>query len=143
MRHGRSRFSPLGFEFVSHFEFPPPALFMASSTTAPVRFGLIGYGLFGVHHAAAIAKTPGAQLAAIAVKSDASQAAARTAHPDCHVCGDWRALLARGDVDVIDVVVPNRLHYEIGRAALESGKHVLMEKPLAIERAHCNELARL
>ena len=46
-----------------------------------IRFGLIGYGAWGAHHARAIAGNPQARLAAIAAHSDASQTAARDAHP--------------------------------------------------------------
>jgi myo-inositol 2-dehydrogenase/D-chiro-inositol 1-dehydrogenase len=108
-----------------------------------VRFGLIGYGLFGAHHAAAIAATDGAELAAISVKSDKSQSAAREAHPATDVSGDYREMLARDDIDIVSVVVPNHLHYEVGRATLESGKHLLLEKPMALQVAHCDELNRL
>ncbi|MCW2770319.1 MAG: dehydrogenase [Aeromicrobium sp.] len=44
---------------------------------------------------------------------------------------DWRALLARDDIDVIDICTPGNTHAEIAIAALEAGKHVLCEKPLA------------
>ena len=49
------------------------------TVSGPVRYGLVGYGLFGAHHASAIEAAPSAELAAIAVKSEASQAAAREA----------------------------------------------------------------
>lgn len=109
----------------------------------PVRIGLIGFGLFGAHHANAIANTTSANLCAIAVKSDESQAAARKSHPDAAVVGDYHDLLSRDDIDIVDVVAPNHLHYEIGRAALESGKHLLLEKPMALETGHCDELVAL
>jgi predicted dehydrogenase len=48
-----------------------------------------------------------------------------------HVETDWRALVARDDVDVVDVCTPGDTHAEIAVAALEAGKHVLCEKPLA------------
>lgn len=108
-----------------------------------VNFGLLGYGLFGKHHANAISNTEGARLTAIAVKSPASQQAARDDHPQADICGDWRELIARDDVDMVDVVVPNRMHYEVTKAALEAGKHVLLEKPMAVELAHCDELVSL
>ena len=108
-----------------------------------VRFGLLDYGLFGAHHANAISKTDGATLAAVAVKSDASQAAARDAQPTADVCGDWRAVIDRDDIDVIDIVLPNSMHYEVAKTALEAGKHVLLEKPMANEAAHCDELVAL
>ncbi len=108
-----------------------------------VRFGVIGYGLFGTHHASAISKTDGAGLAAIAVKSEESRRAAMEAHPGCEVLDDWRALIDRADIDVVDVVVPNAMHHEVTMAALGAGKHVLLEKPMAIEVAHCEELVAL
>ncbi len=48
---------------------------------------------------------------------------------------DWRALVARDDIDVIDVCVPQALHAAVAIAAAKSGKHVLCEKPLALTRA--------
>jgi predicted dehydrogenase len=44
---------------------------------------------------------------------------------------DWRAVIERDDIDVVDVCTPGHLHAEIALAALEAGKHVLVEKPLA------------
>lgn len=105
-----------------------------------MRFGLIGYGLWGRHHATAIRKAPGAVLAAIACRSEATAAAARRDFPDVPVHLDYRDLLARADVDVADVVVPNHLHEEIGVAALDRGKDVLLEKPMAATAAQCDRL---
>lgn len=48
-----------------------------------------------------------------------------------HVETDWRALIARDDVDLVDICTPGDTHAEIAIAALEAGKHVLCEKPLA------------
>src|SRR5687768_17485071 len=44
---------------------------------------------------------------------------------------EWRAILDRADIDVVDVCLPGHLHAEVAIAALEAGKHVLVEKPLA------------
>ena len=105
-----------------------------------LRFGLIGYGLFGRHHARAIAQAPGATLAAIACRSRETAEAARKDYPDAAVELDYRALLARRDIDAVDIVVPNDLHEQIGVAALEAGKDVLLEKPLAPTLAACDRL---
>lgn len=107
-----------------------------------VRFGLIGYGQFGAHHARAIEATDDAVLSAVAVPSDSSQRAARTAHPHADVYQDYRQLLDRSSVDVVDIVVPNDLHYEVALAALDAGKHVLLEKPMALSATHCDALLR-
>jgi len=111
--------------------------------TTAIRFGLIGYGLFGAHHARAIADCPGAELAAVAVPSATSQANARQAHRGADVVGDYRALLARADINAVSIVAPNKLHFEIARDALQAGKHVLLEKPMALQRTHCDQLVEL
>jgi myo-inositol 2-dehydrogenase/D-chiro-inositol 1-dehydrogenase len=109
----------------------------------PVRFGLIGYGAWGTHHARAIAGTPGAELAAIAARSDRTRAAAQEDHPRALVYADYRELLASEQLDVIDVVLPSHLHFEVARAVLGSGRHLLLEKPMALSVAHCDELIEM
>ena len=49
------------------------------------------------------------------------------------VTDDWQQLVGRSDIDVIDVVTPSHTHYELASAALEAGKHVLCEKPVAYD----------
>ncbi|HEX3656668.1 MAG TPA: Gfo/Idh/MocA family oxidoreductase [Pirellulales bacterium] len=107
---------------------------------SPVRFGLIGFGAWGRCHAEAIAKTPGAELAAICARSPESSAAARQQYPAAEVYADYRKLLEQPDLDVIDVVLPSHLHREVGCAALASGRHLLLEKPMALSVAECDEL---
>jgi myo-inositol 2-dehydrogenase / D-chiro-inositol 1-dehydrogenase len=108
-----------------------------------IRFGLIGYGLFGAHHARAIVAAPGAELRAIAVPSEKSQAAASAAHPQATIHTHYQDLLARDDIDAVSVVVPNRWHYEVGRAVLQSERHLLLEKPMALTLSQCDELVAL
>ncbi len=108
-----------------------------------LRFGLVGHGLWGVHHGKAIAKTPGARLVAVAERSEEGRAAAAEAHPEADVCDDYRQLLAREDIDALDVVVPSHLHYEVAKAALAAGKHVFLEKPMVLTLAHADELIDL
>ena len=109
----------------------------------PIRFGLIGYGLFGAHHGRAIANTAGAELRAIAVVSDESRAKAAESHPGVAVYADYRELLARDDIDAVSVAVPNRWHHEVGRAVLASERHLLLEKPMALTLADCDDLVKL
>lgn len=108
-----------------------------------VRFGLIGYGAWGERHGVAIERTAGAELAAIAVRSEASRAKAKAAHPHAKVYADYRELLQRDDIDVADIVLPNNLHAAAGKTALEADKHVLMEKPMATTAADCRLLTDL
>ena len=54
---------------------------------------------------------------------------------------DWQAVVARNDIDVIDVVTPSHTHYELASAGLASGKHVLCEKPVAYDYKQTRALA--
>ena len=105
-----------------------------------MRFGVIGYGLWGRRHADAIAKLDSAELAAVSCRSVFTAATAWQDYPDVSVYLDYRDLLARDDIDAVTVVVPNYLHAEVGIAALESGKDVLMEKPMAATAEECDSL---
>lgn len=108
-----------------------------------VRFGLIGYGAWGRHHARALEECTEVELVGIAVRSPQSQETARESHPKVTVYGDYRELLARDDLDAVDVVLPNFLHHEVGTAVLSSGKHLLIEKPMAITTADCQAMNAL
>jgi myo-inositol 2-dehydrogenase/D-chiro-inositol 1-dehydrogenase len=116
---------------------------MTLSTQRPVRFGLIGFGAWGKHHADAIHKCPDAQLVSIAARSPASVAAAREAYPAARVYDDYRQLIAAGEIDCIDVVVPSHLHVEVGSAVLSAGHHLLLEKPMGVSLAECDQLIDL
>jgi myo-inositol 2-dehydrogenase / D-chiro-inositol 1-dehydrogenase len=105
-----------------------------------MRFGLIGFGAWGKFHAEAIRKAPRAELAAIACATEASAAAAREKYAAAAVHQDWRALLADRSIDAVDIVVPNHLHADIAVAALEAGKHVLLEKPMASTIPDCDRI---
>lgn len=107
----------------------------------PLRFGLVGYGAWGRHHAQAIGETPGAALVAVASPGEGAERA-RQELPGVAVYRDYRALLERPDVDVVDVVVPTDLHEAVGVAALHAGKDVLLEKPLAPTLEACDRLLR-
>jgi len=105
-----------------------------------MRFGLIGYGLWGRHHANAIAKAPGAELAAIACASETTAAVARRDFPHVPILIGYEHLLVRPDIDAVVISVPNHLHAEIGAAALAAGKDVLLEKPMATTLEDCDRL---
>ncbi|MCA9094145.1 MAG: Gfo/Idh/MocA family oxidoreductase [Planctomycetaceae bacterium] len=111
--------------------------------TSEVRFGLIGFGAWGKCHAEAIRKTTGARLAAIAAKSEATRTAAKEAFPEADVYADYRELLARDDLDIVDIVLPSFLHHEVASAVLKSEKHLLLEKPMCLSISECDDLTRL
>ncbi|MEM1068355.1 MAG: Gfo/Idh/MocA family oxidoreductase [Planctomycetota bacterium] len=106
----------------------------------PVRFGLIGFGAWGGHHANAITVTEGAELVAVAARSSDSTTKAKESYPDADVYSNFRELIERDDLDVIDVVVPSHLHHEVAMAVLSSGKHLLLEKPMGISVPQCDDM---
>lgn len=108
-----------------------------------VRFGLIGFGAWGSHHARAIGESAQAELVAIAVRSPARQAEARERHPGAAVVAGYHELLSRTDLEVIDVVLPSDLHFPVGADVLRADKHLLLEKPMALALSDCEELIRL
>src|ERR1700693_913042 len=105
-----------------------------------VRFGLIGFGAWGRHHARAIAECPQAELAAIATRSPENQTEARRLPPQAEVLADYHELLARSEIDVVDVVLPSDLHFTVGTDALRARKHLLLEKPMALTVGDCGRL---
>ena len=115
---------------------------MSIGRNSPVRFALIGFGAWGTHHARAIQESQRAELVAIAAHSEKSQSAAREAYPGIRVVSDYRELLADDSIEVVDVVLPSHLHHSVGRAVLEAGKHLLMEKPMALDESQCDDLLR-
>jgi myo-inositol 2-dehydrogenase/D-chiro-inositol 1-dehydrogenase len=108
-----------------------------------VRFGLVGYGAWGSHHAESIAGCEQAELVAVAARSDETRTAAAKRFPDSAVLADFQQLVERSDVDVVDIVLPSHLHHRVASAALAAGKHVLLEKPMALSMAECDDLLRL
>jgi predicted dehydrogenase len=99
---------------------------------------LLGYGFMGVAHSHAWRTAPRflampfqPRLVAIAGRDGSAVGLAARQLGWEHAVTDWRRLLSRDDIDVIDVCVPGNVHEEVVTAALEHGKHVLCEKPLA------------
>jgi predicted dehydrogenase len=104
------------------------------------RLGLVGCGWISEVYVDALVELPnGEAVACCATSLERAQAfAARKGVP--HACGDWRELVAREDVDVVTVGVPNALHHVVTIAALEAGKHVIVEKPLCLSLEEAREI---
>jgi predicted dehydrogenase len=103
-----------------------------------MRIGLIGCGNIGVRaHIPAVQANEGMTIAAAADPTPANlRAAAEAAGLAAEdLYPDWQDLIARADLDAVIVATPQRIRPEIAIAAVESGKHVLAEKPLALTPA--------
>src|SRR5580704_5549783 len=64
-------------------------------------------------------------------------------HQECRVYDDYRRLLDDQQIDVVDVVLPSYLHYDVAADVLCSGRHVLLEKPMTLSINDCTRLIEL
>ena len=106
-----------------------------------IRTGLIGYGLGGMaFHAPLIDAVPELELAAIVTSRPGP---VRDRYPDVQVVPDAATLLADPAIELVVVSTPNDTHFALARAALEAGKHVVVDKPFANSVAEAEALIAL
>jgi predicted dehydrogenase len=96
-----------------------------------IRVGVIGVGQIGKAHVDRYTRVPDAEMVAVADinEAEAQRVAQQYGIPNAY--GDFRQLLARDDIAAVDVCLHNNLHMPVTLAALEAGKHVYCEKPMA------------
>lgn len=118
--------------------------------TKPLNIGMIGYGFMGRAHTNGYKRVgdffPELQYrpvlkAACARNKEKIQAFADQWGYES-IETDWKQLLKRGDIDAVDICVPNNLHKEIAIAAAQAGKMILCEKPLAMNTAEGEEMCK-
>lgn len=108
-----------------------------------VKVGVIGLGFIGPVHVEAIRRTGVAEVVAVCgnnfekAQKKAAEMGVDRAYPD------YKQLLADPEIEVVHICTPNNLHYQISKEALLAGKHVVCEKPLALEMEQCDELIEL
>ena len=113
-----------------------------SPASGQLRFGVIGYGYWGPQLARNLARLPMGSVTHIADRAPERRWEAHREHPSTCVTSSIDDVLA-SDVEALAIATPIRTHYALARAALEQGKHVLVEKPLADSVAHAEDLAAL
>ena len=111
------------------------------------RVGMIGYRFMGKAHSNAWRQAPhffplkaNVELHTICGRDAAGVEAARASLGWEHASTDWRAVINSPDIDIVDINTPNDSHAEIAIAAAQAGKHVLCEKPLALNVAQCKAM---
>jgi len=105
-----------------------------------IGVGLIGLGSINrAHTVGYLDSSDKARIVAVC-DIDASTVTARAAALQAAGYTDYLALLQDPAVDAVDITLPHHLHYRVAKAALEHGKHVLVEKPMAASTAECMEL---
>jgi predicted dehydrogenase len=109
---------------------------------ASLRAGIIGNGFIAPVHIEALRRN-GIKVTAICGSEKAHAVAERWEIPRVFTGYDYQALLASSEVDAVHITSPNRHHFEQAAAALQAGKHLLCEKPLAMTAAQGAELVAL
>src|SRR5919205_2061183 len=103
----------------------------------PLGVAAIGYAFMGKAHSnawrnvASFFDVPAFEQKVLVGRDAKAVADAATKYGWAESATDWRTVIARDDIDIIDICAPGWMHAEIAIAALEAGKHVLLEKPLA------------
>jgi predicted dehydrogenase len=105
-----------------------------------IRFGLVGVGYWGPNLARNLNGVDGGVLAWICDANPAALGKVSTSYPRVKTCGSLDELLAADDLDAVVVATPAGTHYDIALKCLKAGKHTLVEKPLAMSSAQCDEL---
>jgi len=119
-----------------------------SRTEQTLGVGMIGYAFMGAAHSQAWRSAPRffdlparPRMSVLAGRDEARAKAAADKYGWDDVETDWTRLIARDDVDIVDICTPGDTHAEMAIAALAAGKHVLCEKPLANSVAEAEAMA--
>jgi predicted dehydrogenase len=96
-----------------------------------IRVGVIGYGYWGPNLVRNFYETPGAQVAAVSDLRPERLKQVQTRYPTVKVTTSHKELIDDPSVDAVVIATPVATHFELALAALQAGKHVLVEKPLA------------
>lgn len=113
-----------------------------------LRIGLIGTGFMGKTHVFGFASAPKVfdlpfdlELHTVADITPAAAALAASSLGFANSTGNWQDVISNPEIDIVDITAPNALHKEIALAAIEAGKHVYCEKPLAPLASDAREMA--
>lgn len=118
------------------------------TSARPLRVAMIGYGFMGAAHSVGWRQAPHVfdlarpvEMTVVVGRNADAVASAAAKWGWAESATDWREVIARDDIDIVDIVTPGDSHAEIAIAALEAGKHVLCEKPLANTVAEAEAMA--
>lgn len=108
---------------------------------SPIRWGILGASKFAREHMGpAIHAAPGGELVALATRDTTRAAPFQDFCPGLRVHDSYDALLADPEIDAVYVPLPNSMHVDWSIKAAEAGKHVLCEKPIAMQQSEFDDL---
>ena len=104
---------------------------------ARIRTAVIGTGFMGRVHLEALRRVEHVNVVEVAATSREKAQAAADGFGVLNATGDWRDIVQDPSIDAVHVTTPNVAHFPIVKAALEAGKHIVCEKPMALTKADC------
>lgn len=113
---------------------------MTGMSQNPIGFGIVGIGMIADYHARAISETTGGKLVGVAGRDPERTQAFASRHGIPFATARIEELVARPDIQVICIATPSGAHLEPALAAIQAGKHVVIEKPLEITTARADAL---
>jgi predicted dehydrogenase len=113
---------------------------MIPPDSSPIRTAVVGYGYWGPNIVRNLLERPEFELGALCDRDDGRRDAFSRRHPGVPTQCDFDAVLDDPEIEAVSIATPPRSHFRLVKAALEAGKHVLVEKPLATTEAHAREL---
>lgn len=108
-----------------------------------IRVALTGCGHWGSNYLRILQFTEEAQVVSVCDREEAPLEKVRKQYPRLHITREFSSLLEDSKIDAVIIATPASTHYELVKQSLESGKHVLVEKPLALSVAEAQALVRL
>jgi predicted dehydrogenase len=108
-----------------------------------IRTAVIGTGFMGRVHLEALRRVENVDVVEVAGTSLDKARAAGTGYNVLNMTGDWHDVIHDPSIDAVHIATPNASHFPIARAALDAGKHVICEKPLAMSSAEAQTLTDL
>lgn len=108
-----------------------------------INVGVVGCGYWGPNLVRNFRAIDECRMTAMCDRDSQRLQHLHSLYPEVALCSDYEAFLARSDIDAVAIATPVRLHHRMAKAALEAGKHVLLEKPMAASVAECEELNAL
>jgi predicted dehydrogenase len=108
---------------------------------APIGTAVVGYGYWGPNLARNVSECPELRLDALCDQDPAQLRQFSQRYPDARAVSDFDAVLVDPTIEAVVIATPPKTHYALVKRALEAGKHVLVEKPLATKLVHAHELA--
>lgn len=108
-----------------------------------IRVGIIGCGHWGPNHIRIFAQLPNSESLMCADISEKRLQLIQGLYEGIKVTRDYKDILNHPDIDAVCIAVPTQMHYELTKEALESGKHVLCEKPLTMKTEESRQLKEI